>query len=96
MYPDQSLYPVSSVPDVVKRINNALRRADQIQTLSLNMGPDFMTDVIQVETSDHAKPNSSKTAFAWKSGQSFDLQPATQSANSKQAFAFATCPGNSE
>ncbi len=33
MYPDQSLYPVSSVPDVVKRINNALRRADQIQTL---------------------------------------------------------------
>jgi isocitrate lyase len=33
MYPDQSLYPASSVPDVVKRINNALRRADQIQTM---------------------------------------------------------------
>ena len=30
MYPDQSLYPVNSVPVVVKRINNALRRADQI------------------------------------------------------------------
>jgi isocitrate lyase len=30
MYPDQSLYPSSSVPDVVKRINNALTRADQI------------------------------------------------------------------
>src|SRR5438105_9594951 len=30
MYPDQSLYPVNSVPAVVKRINNALRRADQI------------------------------------------------------------------
>jgi isocitrate lyase len=30
MYPDQSLYPASSVPDVVKRINNALTRADQI------------------------------------------------------------------
>ncbi|MBB6098762.1 isocitrate lyase [Deinobacterium chartae] len=30
MYPDQSLYPASSVPDVVRRINNALRRADQI------------------------------------------------------------------
>ena len=30
MYPDQSLYPVDSVPDVVRRINNALRRADQI------------------------------------------------------------------
>ena len=30
-YPDQSLYPVNSVPDVVKRINNALLRADQIE-----------------------------------------------------------------
>jgi isocitrate lyase len=30
MYPDQSLYPVDSVPSVVKRINAALRRADQI------------------------------------------------------------------
>ncbi|OGA04754.1 MAG: isocitrate lyase [Betaproteobacteria bacterium RIFCSPLOWO2_02_FULL_64_12] len=30
MYPDQSLYAVTSVPTVVKRINNALQRADQI------------------------------------------------------------------
>jgi isocitrate lyase len=30
MYPDQSFYPVDSVPNVVRRINNALRRADQI------------------------------------------------------------------
>ena len=30
MYPDQSLYPSSSVPEVVKRINNALQRSDQI------------------------------------------------------------------
>jgi isocitrate lyase len=30
MYPDQSLYPVDSVPNVIRRINNALRRADQI------------------------------------------------------------------
>ena len=33
MYPDQSLYPASSVPDVVRRINKALRRADQIARL---------------------------------------------------------------
>jgi isocitrate lyase len=33
MYPDQSLYPANSVPEVVRRINNALRRADQIQVL---------------------------------------------------------------
>ncbi len=31
MYPDQSLYPANSVPMVVKRINNTLTRADQIQ-----------------------------------------------------------------
>ncbi|WP_114192428.1 isocitrate lyase [Edaphovirga cremea] len=31
MYPDQSLYPVNSVPMVVERINNTFRRADQIQ-----------------------------------------------------------------
>lgn len=31
MYPDQSLYPVNSVPEVVARINNTFRRADQIQ-----------------------------------------------------------------
>ncbi|MCB9128293.1 MAG: isocitrate lyase [Ardenticatenales bacterium] len=30
MYPDQSLYPVDAVPQVIRRINNALQRADQI------------------------------------------------------------------
>ncbi len=30
-YPDQSLYPVNSVPQLVKRINNALQRSDQIE-----------------------------------------------------------------
>jgi isocitrate lyase len=34
MYPDQSLYPADSVPSVVRRINQALLRADQIQGLS--------------------------------------------------------------
>jgi isocitrate lyase len=31
MYPDQSLYPANSVPEVVKKINRALQRADQIE-----------------------------------------------------------------
>jgi isocitrate lyase len=31
MYPDQSLYPSDSVPAMVRRINNALRRADQVE-----------------------------------------------------------------
>ncbi len=34
MYPDQSLYPVDSVPKLIERINNALMRADQIQHMS--------------------------------------------------------------
>lgn len=34
MYPDQSLYPANSVPAVVKRINNALLRADQNQSVN--------------------------------------------------------------
>ena len=32
-YPDQSLYPSNSAPTLVKRLNNALMRADQIQTI---------------------------------------------------------------
>ncbi len=36
MYPDQSLYPANSVPHVVKRINQALQRADQIDHMEGN------------------------------------------------------------
>ena len=36
MYPDQSLYPANSVPQVVKRINNTLLRADQVQQAERN------------------------------------------------------------
>ncbi len=40
MYPDQSLYPVDSVPSIVRRINKALQRADQIQTMERHDGHD--------------------------------------------------------
>ena len=40
MYPDQSLYPVDSVPAVVRRLNKALMRADQIQTMERADGID--------------------------------------------------------
>jgi isocitrate lyase len=46
MYPDQSLYPVNSVPIVVRRINNALRRADQIARLEGEVGQPWMAPVI--------------------------------------------------
>jgi len=46
MYPDQSLYPVSSVPEVVRRINRALLRADQIQTLEGSGDTDYLAPII--------------------------------------------------
>jgi isocitrate lyase len=45
MYPDQSLYPINSVPQVVKKINNALTRCDQIQWMEgKNPGEQGYTD----------------------------------------------------
>jgi isocitrate lyase len=41
MYPDQSLYPANSVPMVVHRINNALRRADQIDSVEGQAGTTY-------------------------------------------------------
>ena len=46
MYPDQSLYPVDSVPAVVKRINAALRRSDQIATMEGDQTTHWMAPVI--------------------------------------------------
>ena len=46
MYPDQSLYAVSSVPSVVKRINNALARADQIQTMEGKGNIDWFAPIV--------------------------------------------------
>lgn len=46
MYPDQSLYPANSVPSVVKRINNALLRRDQIQSVSGEGNIDWMVPII--------------------------------------------------
>src|SRR5256885_6059725 len=46
MYPDQSLYPVNSVPAVVKRINNTLARADQIQHMEGSGDLDFFAPIV--------------------------------------------------
>src|SRR6187431_938108 len=46
MYPDQSLYPVNSVPQVVKRINNAFCRADQIQHMEGNGDVDYFAPIV--------------------------------------------------
>ena len=46
MYPDQSLYAVSSVPTVVRRINNALARADQIQWMEGKNEVDYFAPIV--------------------------------------------------
>jgi isocitrate lyase len=45
-YPDQSLYPVNSVPAVVRRINNALGRADQISWAEGDTGIDWYAPIV--------------------------------------------------
>jgi isocitrate lyase len=46
MYPDQSLYPANSVPQVVKRINNTLLRADQLNHAEGNDGTDYLQPIV--------------------------------------------------
>jgi isocitrate lyase len=46
MYPDQSLYPANSVPQVVKRINNTLLRADQIQCSEGKQEIDYLQPIV--------------------------------------------------
>ncbi len=46
MYPDQSLYPANSVPAVVKRINQTLQRADQIQHMEENGEIDYFVPIV--------------------------------------------------
>src|SRR6187551_719812 len=45
-YPDQSLYPANSVPAVVRRINNALMRADQIDTAAGRYERDWFAPIV--------------------------------------------------
>jgi isocitrate lyase len=45
-YPDQSLYPCSSVPAVAKRLNNALMRADQIHAVEGNRNIDWYVPIV--------------------------------------------------
>ena len=46
MYPDQSLYPADSVPNVVRRINQALMRADQIHHSEGKNGIDWFAPIV--------------------------------------------------
>lgn len=45
-YPDQSLYPANSAPALVKRLNNALGRADQIQTMEGQGDTDYYLPIV--------------------------------------------------
>jgi isocitrate lyase len=45
-YPDQSLYPANSVPQLVKRLNNALMRADQVEKVEGMSGKDWYAPIV--------------------------------------------------
>ena len=46
MYPDQSLYPANSVPAVVKKINKAFQRADQLESVEGNVTVDYYAPIV--------------------------------------------------
>ena len=46
MYPDQSLYPANSVPAVVRRINSALQRADQVESIEGEIRRDWFVPIV--------------------------------------------------
>ncbi|MDQ3584621.1 MAG: isocitrate lyase [Pyrinomonadaceae bacterium] len=46
MYPDQSLYPANSVPELVRKINNSFQRADQIQHADGHEGPYWFAPIV--------------------------------------------------
>jgi len=46
MYPDQSLYPANSVPAVVKKINKAFQRADQLETVEGGAEHDYYVPIV--------------------------------------------------
>jgi isocitrate lyase len=46
MYPDQSLYPANSVPAVVKKINKAFQRADQLETAEGGVQHDYYVPIV--------------------------------------------------
>src|SRR3989304_961323 len=45
-YPDPSLYPANSAPALVRRLNNALQRADQIAWAEGDTGTDWMAPIV--------------------------------------------------
>ena len=55
MYPDQSLYPVDSVPKMIERINNAFTRTDEIYALNGDSSVDWFAPIV-------AKPGELLTA----------------------------------
>jgi isocitrate lyase len=46
VYPDQSLYPMNSAPALVRRLNNALRRADQIECVEGGPSRDWLVPIV--------------------------------------------------
>lgn len=82
VYPDQSLYPVDSVPTVVRNINNAFRRQDQIQYAETGDGFDFAPIVADAEAGFGGVLNAYELArnliYAGAAGVHFEDQLASE------------------
>ena len=63
-YPDQSLYPADSVPKLVTRINNALRRADQIDSVDSVQRRDYFVSIVVDVEAGFGGPRSARS---WRS-----------------------------
>jgi isocitrate lyase len=61
MYPDQSLYPANSVPHVVRRINQALQRADQIHHSEGRNGTNWFAPIV-ADAEASAAPSTSSSS----------------------------------
>ena len=57
MYPDQSLYPVDSVPNVVRKVNQALRRADQIEHAEGKSGRYWLAPIVADAEAGYGGPH---------------------------------------
>src|SRR3981081_4709794 len=65
-YPDQSLYPVNSVPTVERRLNNALLRADQIDWSEGRNGTDWLAPIVaDAEAGFGGGPQRNRALAGW-------------------------------
>jgi len=83
MYPDLSLYPADSVPNVVRRINNALRREDEKQHMAGNHDVDWFVPIV-ADAASTSRISSPPPRSAATSGARSSSRPRSSSRSSSR------------